>query len=334
MNVKQTKKGRRVFFVLFFIPLFLFLSACDFAEKPAGSFEVATRGAYSAALSQDGSFALIGSTNHGASYWQVEQQERLFDWNHQPGAFTEITACAISANGEFALTANAQQMVLWNTQTGESLTYFNAPAEILSVSLSRSGKYALLGLSNFTAVLFDAKKGGVLRTFHHDSRVRSVHLSADSSLALTGADDHQARLWDVKKGKLLHSREHRENVQLVRLSPNNKLALTVSKYDQALVWSTDTGEPVAELEISGEALKRGKSFTAAEFSSTGDYLLTGSSNREVTLWNTNTMKSEKMWRLTKRKWMKPTGATVLTMAFTDKNIIAMGSNGLLYSLAY
>lgn len=310
----------------------LILAGCDRAEKPAYHFEVATRGAYSAALSEDGLQALVGSVNHGASWWQVSQQERLYDWNHQQGNYTEVVAAAISGKGDFALTASALDVVLWDVRTGKSLTYFNAPAEILAVSLSRSGKYALLGLVNRTAVLMDVKKGGVLRTFHHNGRVQSVYLSADSRYAITGDDDYKARLWDVQKGKLLFTREHSQKVQLVRLSPDNRLALSVSKYDQALIWDVKTGQAIAELSISSEALKRGKSFTTARFSEDGAFLLTGSSNREVTLWDTGSMKPQKQWRLTKRKWMKPTGATLLDVAFAGDQIIAVGSNGLVYAL--
>lgn len=327
--------------------LLVSLSACSPPEKPVQQFEVSVRGAYTAALSADGQRAVVGSVNHGASYWDSQHNERLYDWNLKPGQYTEATASAVSGNGQFALTASAQQMVLWDTQTGKAFTFFNAPAEILSVSLSRSGKYALLGLANYTAVLFDAKKGGVLRTLHHDSRVRSVHLSGDGQLALTGADDNSARLWDIKKGTLLHRRQHSENVQLVRLSPNKQWALSVSKYDKAALWNVKSGQTVAELDIAGEALKRGKSFTAAEFSADGNFLLTGSSNREVTLWDISQLQSDtpsnndiqrltknKRWLLTKRQWMKPTGATVLSLAFAEEHIVTIGSNGLLYFLAY
>ena len=59
------------------------ISACDIAQKPASSIEVATKGIHGAALSDDGTHSAIGSIHHGGSYWAHDTQERLYNWNHK-----------------------------------------------------------------------------------------------------------------------------------------------------------------------------------------------------------------------------------------------------------
>ena len=107
---------------------------------------------------------------------------------------------AFAPGGEAALTAAHDTLVLWDTASGEAITYFTAPARVNAIALGPGGRLALLGLSDDTAVLFDARKGGIRRVFAHQGRVRSVALDADARLALSGGEDRSARLWDVESG--------------------------------------------------------------------------------------------------------------------------------------
>ena len=61
------------------------LAACGSRDAPLASLEVAVPGAFSAALSPDGRQAVIGSLRHGGSLWDLETDQRRFDWNHRAG---------------------------------------------------------------------------------------------------------------------------------------------------------------------------------------------------------------------------------------------------------
>ncbi|WP_235015381.1 hypothetical protein [Oceanicoccus sp. KOV_DT_Chl] len=111
------------------IVLPLLLSACDSGKAPTQSWENAVKGAYSAALSQDGQRSVIGSITHGGSLWTTSKGERLFNWNHKKGEYSNIIAAGFSPDGRFALTADHQTMVLWDATTGQSLTFWTAPTK-------------------------------------------------------------------------------------------------------------------------------------------------------------------------------------------------------------
>ncbi len=319
---------------LWLILLSLMLSACDTGMDPDKSWELAVKGTYSAALSEDGKLGVIGSITHGGSLWATEKDQRLFSWNHKKGEYSNIIASGFSPDARFALTADHQTMVLWDTITGAAITFWTAPNEVMSIDLTPNGNYALLGLEDYSAVLFDVKKGGIQRTFYHDDRVRSVALSHDGRLAVTGSEDETAKLWDVKSGKELFNWQHEDEVVTVAISADGSRALTVAKYDKAVIWDTSTGKAVGKLPLKATAIRRGQTFISARFSSDNQLLLTGSSDREVQLWDARKLKELAHWTVPKRDPWKPTGAAIAAVSFSsrDNQYYAIASNGFLHRL--
>ena len=314
--------------------LALALCACDSATSPDKSWENAVKGTYSAALSADGRLSIIGSITHGGSLWQTAKGERLYNWNHKQGEYTNIVACGFSPEGNFALTADHQTMVLWSTESGKALTFWTAPNEVLSLALTANGNYAFLGLGDYSAVLFDVKNGGVKRSFYHEDRVLSVALSDDGTLALSGSEDQTAKLWDLRSGKMLFNWPHEEAVVTVALSPSGDKAFTVAKYDKAVIWDTSTGKALGELPLRGSAIRRGQAFTSAAFSPDGKYLLTGNSDRLVQLWSVDKLSEQARWIVPKRDPMKPTGAAIAAVSFSQQKnrYYAIASNGFTHRL--
>ena len=312
----------------------LLLSACDMGPTPDKSWETSAKGNYSAALSRDGKLSLIGSITHGGSLWETARGERLFNWNHQPGQHSNIIAGGFSPDNLFALTADHQTLVLWDTSSGAAITFWTAPNEVMSIDLSPNGSYALLGLADYSAVLFDVKRGGIQRSFYHKDRIRSVALSADGTLAITGSEDQTAKLWDVNNGKELFSWPHEDEVVTVAISDNGQRALSVAKYDKAVIWDTTSGKAIGKLPLRATAIKRGQTFTSARFSSDGRLLLTGNSSRLVQLWDVKTQKELAQWSVPKRDPWKPTSASILAVSFSgnDKIFYAIASNGFIHKL--
>lgn len=302
---------------------------------PEHQLEIASVGVHTGALSDRGEYAIAGSLYHGISYWRLSDSERLFDWSHQPGTDTTLSAADFSPDDHWAITADVHTLVLWDTKTGSAPRYWRAPGDILSAQLGRDGQYALLGLSDHTAVLFDVRRGGVMRTLHHNGRVRSVSLSDDNKIAASGSEDYSAVSWNLETNQPMAKMRHNDEVQLVAVSPDGTLVLSVSKYDKAVVWQSKTGEIVAEIPLAASRLKRGLRFTSARFSTDNRYLLTGQTDQIVTLWQLDDLANPILWKVAKRKLWKPTGAAIIDVAFTADagTFYALASNGLVFRLA-
>ncbi len=309
--------------------LAVLLAGCNRTEDPTNWHEYAVQGVYSASLSEQGHYALIGSIQHGASLWDTTTNARLFSWNHKAGEYSIIVASALAPDESFAVTAGQQDLTLWSLITGKPVWYWSSPAEILSMDLNPGADFALLGLANHEAVYFDIKNGGVSRTLHHDSRVRSVDLSQDGRLALTGSDSYRARLWDLQSGEVLHTLEFGNVVDTVAFSPDGRLAFTSGSLDKAVIWDTRSGETRQTLSDFGSLFQRRMSFLCARFSASGEQLLTGSAAGIVQLWDVDSGQELKRWNLHKRAAYGPTSTGVYAVAFSSEGYYAIGSNGLI-----
>lgn len=309
--------------------LALLLTGCSRNEAPVSWHEYAMQGAYSASLSSQGRFAVIGSIQHGASLWDNTRNARLFNWNHQPGQYSIIATTALSPDESFAATAGQQDLVLWSLVSGQAVWFWSSPAEILALKLSRGADYALLGLANHEAVYFDIKNGGIKLSLRHDARVRAVDLSQDGRLALTGSDAYKAKLWDLQSGTLLQTLELGNVVDTVALSPDGRLAFSAGSLDKALIWDTANGEVLHTLSNFGSLFQRRMSFLSARFSASGEQLLTGSAAGVVQLWDTTSGQELRRWKIHQRAPYGPTSTAAYAVAFASDGYYAIGSNGII-----
>ncbi len=325
---------RKHFYIYFFcLTVASIISGCGSSNAPTDRVEVAVNGIHGGSLSDDGKYAIIGSVQHGGSLWRLSDGERLFNWNHGEDELSVLISADVDPSGNWAMTAEAHTLVLWDINTGSAARFWTAPGEVLDADLANGGRYALLGQADHSAVIFNIMQGGVVRTFNHQGRVRSVDLSRDGRLAITGSEDQTAVVWRVDSGKKLMTMQHEEDVQEVILSPDGRFAFTSAKYDRAEIWDVRAGKSLKSIPLSKERIKRGLEVTAASFSQDSQYLLLGYTNQKVELWNVSNAKRIKEWTLTKRHKWQPTGVAVIDLAFTQsQRYYAIGSNGFIYLL--
>lgn len=316
------------------IGMLIFITACGSSTPPIDRVEVAVNGIHGGTLSDDGRHAIVGSVQHGGSLWRLSDGERLYNWNHGENELSVIISADIEPSGNWALSAEAHTLVLWDMSTGSAARFWTAPGEVLDADLANGGRYALLGQADHSAVIFNVIQGGIVRSFSHQGRVRSVDLSRDGRLAITGSEDQSAILWRVDNGEKLMTMQHQEDVQQVALSPDGRFAFTAAKYDRAEIWDVRNASSLKSLPLSKERIKRGLEITAARFSDDSQYLLLGYTNQKVELWKIADTKLVKTWKLTKRHKWQPTGVSVIDLAFTTKanRYYAIGSSGFIYLL--
>ncbi|MFT5720233.1 MAG: WD40 repeat protein [Motiliproteus sp.] len=308
----------------------ILLAGCGYGDKPAKQSEMAVQGLYSAAVSRDGRYGIAGSIQHGGSLWDLQKAGRLFNWNHAEDGYSDLVAAAFSPEGDYAITASRQDMVLWQVSDGQPVWFWSAPAGILDVALSANGALALLGLESNKALYFDIKNGGLKYSLRHPARVLSVSVEGD--WALTGSDDNRARLWDLNTGELALSIEHGNGVNTVALSPNGQYAFSAGQLDKALIWRTASGQVYHTLSSDESLVPQRISYTSARFSANSDQLLTGTSSGLVQLWDVNRGAELRRWQMHKRSMFRPTSATLYGLGFGDGVYYAIASNGFVNEL--
>lgn len=298
------------------------ISAC--AKKPEKRSQVAVQGAYSAMLGKQGRSLVLGSFQHGGSYWDLSRFERLYNWNHKDGYLTEILYSDLSDDSRFAMTANYYNLVLWDTSSGQPVWFWSAPARIEAADLSADGRFALLGLDNKKAVLFDIQNGGILREFDHDGPVTTVAINVKTGRALTGSEDTQVRLWDIRNAKLINRFDFVNHIALVQFSDSGKLALIVPANEKAELWDLEAKRKIANLKTAKFRLYSARFIGESR-------LLVGTTHRNIFEFDARTGKKKQTWQIGTEGKQAFRSAIVLSVGWRGSELLAIGSNGYLYA---
>lgn len=305
----------------------LILTGCDNGKAPEHFDEVANTGTYSLCLREDGSYALAGSIHHGGSYWRLKPFDRLYDWNHKAGEYSNILTCAFSSDGGYAATTDNRTIALWNTETGEAFWLWNAPGDIQDLALTPEGNHALLAMEDYTATLFDIKNGGILRTFRHEGIVYDVSINKNATIAASASDDLSAAVWNIRNGEQIRQFPHANQVRTAELSDDGKLLLTSAVREPGRIWNTETGKLISQLTLPSGF------FSAARFNTKGDRILTGTSAGKIQLWETRSGKLLNTWHATPRNEWVSNSTQIESVAFSKSSgFVAGAANGRIYFL--
>ena len=312
-----------------FLIICLGLCACGGKDKPSGSWELATQGFYTGAISDDGELAVVGSLNHGASLWRVYDRERVFNWAHEGGEFVDLVAADFSPDGSRAVTTDPRTLVLWDTQTGRSLNYWATPGAVMDVALLNDNRHAVIGLDNHSALIFDVLTGAYETTLLHKGVVGSVAVDEAGEYAVTGSDDHTAVLWALNNGRAVHTFVHDNPVRSVAISPQASYTFTAAQGDLVAIWQNDSGKMLHELHNG-----RNHGVVTARFSSDERLLAVGYTSRKVALYDVITGQLLQTWDPGTRHAMRASGATILELAFADNltTLYALAGDGRLLQL--
>lgn len=301
------------------------LTACG--DQVNHAWEVAAQGVYAGALAPRSGFALVGSLNHGGSLWSIPAGERLFNWNHASGEFSDLVAAAISDDGQRAATTDPRTMVLWDTATGASLGFWTTPAAVLDLALTPRGDQILMGMQDHSAVLFDAASGAHVQTLLHDGAVNTVSVDASGERALTGSADNTAVLWDLTTGQAIRRLAHTNPVRVAELSASAKYALTAVQSEAVALWDLQSGSRVAVLQ------DRNQGVMSAAFAADDSTLLIGYVNRRIELWDVATARLRRSWNPPGKSFWRANGRAVLAVAFGASGYFVMLGDGSVVELS-
>ena len=100
--------------------------------------------------------------------------------------------------------------------------------------------------------------------------------------------------------------------------------------DDSQIWDAQTGKAISQLHF----IERQWVFTSAKFSNDGKYLLTGSPAKRLALWDVETGKLIKEWRVAPSDGAAPQSAVVYGVGFLNNEVLSISSSGNLEYWAY
>ena len=296
------------------------LTACS--DPPSKHLELTAQSAYASAISPDGRYALVGSILHGGSLWRLKDEEKLYNWNHNKGQQTAMSAVAFSTDSHFAVTADKRRIVMWDVKTGRPKGFWAATGGILALALSDNGRYLIVGQEDYSALYIETKTGSILQKLYHSGDINAVAISADGTIAATGSEDGSVKVWKLGKDDPTQTFQVGDDISSVALSRKGTLVFGGLYYGTGKIWNARTGKELSTVGFTRVTL------SAARFSNNAKLLITGDTTRRVMTWDIKTGKQILKKVARSPSLYPPSGLIVEEVSLQpDGTISAIYSNG-------
>jgi WD40 repeat protein len=263
--------------------------------KEIRRFEGHPQSISSVCFSADGRYILSGAWDNTIRLWDASTGKEIRKFE---GHTSGVLSVCYSPDRKFVLSGSVDNTIrLWEASTGKEIRKFELHTKeswlesVNSVCFSPDGKNILSGCSDNTIRLWEAATGKEIRRFEgHTSYVKSVCFSPDGRFILSGSYDSTIRIWEVYTGKEIRRLEgHTNHVNSVCFSPEGKFVLSsggeidnnhLYKYIDCTIrlWEVATGKEIMKYE--GHT----KTIESVCFSTNGRYILSGSSDMTIFLW--------------------------------------------------
>lgn len=223
------------------------------------------------AFSSDGTRTLSASDDGMALVCDAATGAELQRFKHG----SEIFGCALSAQGDLAVTAGCEGAMLWDIRTGEKLrSLVGHVGWGFSCAINADGRLVATGGGDQTAKLWRdplIERGSVPPFL---ANLGGGATDASGNLLAAVAGDATLEIWDLRTGEQISCLQHDSAVMGCVLTPGGDLAISVAIDGGARIWDLATGECAALLEngppLTGCALSpKGDLFLAAECRDSG-----------------------------------------------------------------
>lgn len=306
--------------IITYIVLSTLLFGCG--DTPTKHLELTEQSAYASAISPDGKYALVGSVLHGGSLWRLKDGERLYNWNHDKGQLTAMSAVAFSTDSQFAMTADKKRLVMWEVSSGKPQGFWSASGGVLSLALSDEGKYALVGQEDYTALYIETATGSILHKLNHAGDINAVAISADGQIGVTGSEDGSVKVWKLggDEAKNIQTFSPGDDISAVAISRKGTLVFAGLYYGTGKIWNARTGKELSTIGYPRITLSAGR------FSPNGRKLITGDTVRRVMVWDVKSGKKLKQRVAKVPSFYPPSGLVV-----EEVSLLANGTISTIYS---
>ena len=268
--------------------------------------------------------------------WYYWQRQAHLESKTLRGHLAPVVAAAYSPDGRRIVTGSFDHTArIWDADEGTELLVLRGHRrEVRAVAFSPDGSRIVTGSADRTARVWEAANGRVaFRLEGHTNWVTSVAFSPDGRRLVTGSADGTVRLWDAASGQQRRVLNLSNWVWTVAFSNDGRWVLTGSGDETARLWDAETGEeredariqpPSAHNPALGPIGRQTMPLTAV-FSPGGQWVVTGSQNQTVRVWDRETGR-ERFTLRGKPHWVSPLHSDIpLAVAFpTNAQFLVTG----------
>ncbi|MGM3305413.1 eIF2A-related protein [Anabaena sp. WFMT] len=231
-------------------------------------------------------------TNKTLKIWDVNARCCIVDLSAQSYKFSLI---AISLNGLTLATGSGEKIIkTWDIHTNKYLQSLEGHlSEINTIALSPNSKILATGSVDRTVKLWDVTTGKCLKTLQgRTDFVHSVGFSHDGKIVASGSQ-HEIRLWDVNSGQCVTNiSAYKDWLYSLALSSDGKLLACANLGNENHIirlWQIQSLHKGNSYQAPDKILQgHTDNIWAIAFSPDGKIIVSGSSDRTVKLWDSQT----------------------------------------------
>ncbi|KAG5971040.1 hypothetical protein E4U56_007120 [Claviceps arundinis] len=260
-------------------------------------------------FSPDGKYIATGS-NRSAQIFDAQDGRKVCMFEIQcdgddaqdKSALLFVRSLCFSPDGRYLVTGSQDKLVrIWDiaTQTIRH-TLSGHEQDVICLDFARDGRFIASGGEDKTVRIWDVEKGSHALTHTMKDAVLCVAISPDSQYVAAGCLDHNVYVFDVHSGILVEEiggrfGGHGNGIFSVAFSPDGKNLISGSMDRTVRMWELSPPQ-----DGQSEALKGGKfvkmfvghgdSVLSVTYTPDAEWILSGSRDRGVQLWDPNTGK--------------------------------------------
>ncbi|MCX5832560.1 MAG: caspase family protein [Deltaproteobacteria bacterium] len=254
-----------------------------------------TDGVTSVVFSPEGKYALSASRDGTLKLWDANTGQAIRTFKDESRNVDCVYSVAISPDGKNALAGHQNELILWNTATGEKIRSVKEGG-VHAIAFSADGRYAATGGGSSPLKLWDVKTWAQIRILISPDLINSVAFSPNGRFVLasyweSSGNHRHVTLWDVKTGKAIWTLNPTSS-GAAAFSPDGRYVLSFFDKRQLNLIETETGKEIAAFLVSGDDYHAGP----IAFSPDGRYVISGMSGGIIKLWDIETQKEMRVFK--------------------------------------
>jgi WD40 repeat protein len=253
---------------------------------------------HSVAVEEKRELALSGSEDGTLRLLDLKAKKEIRHFENQD----EVTAVAFSPGGEYILGGGFEVTQIWRREDGglAQRLYTSTPGVLLTMALSRDGRFLAYPSFDYNIHLVDLKRGQEISQFKgHEKIITSIAFSPCGKFLASGSKDKTIRLWNVEQGKAVQRFEgFLKEVVGVTFSPKGRY-IALGAGDDIYIWDFAEGKEPRKLAVGTFTKLFGHGIRNLTFSPDGKYVLGNFWNPEFGM---------KLWEVETGQQVQPPGA--------------------------
>lgn len=270
----------------------------------------------SVAFLLDGLHIASASSDHTIRLWNTTTLECVATLVGHEGGMRAVVCGSIEARSIIVSGSGDTTVRIWDADTAAMMAVLHGhSATVNCVALSPDGKRIASGSRDHTVRLWDTTSKAVLARFKgHTNSVWAVAFSPDGNRIASGSHDGTVRFWDVRtQSEVTPKLEHPSNkVWSIAFSPDGSRLVAGLRSRAVSIWDLNTRTVVGVRTTSRlpSLLKRLAKKMAHKhdlnvhtwtvlsvaFTASGTYVVSGSADRTIRIWNAATGESVAAFR--------------------------------------